>query len=280
MKVSDKHDDMSSQPIWILCILVVISFASCGKNAGSAVKSSKEPEKWVRIFNGKDLSNWRVKIKGYPLGKNFGNTFRAEDGVIRVDYSAYEDFGNRFGHLFFEIPYSSYRLKLDYRFTGQQAPGGESWALKNSGIMVHSQAPESMGIDQDFPVSVEVQLLGGVNEGEERPTANVCTPGTHITMNGTLTVEHCLNSVSETYYHNKWVNVELMILRDSLIIHKVNGKEVLRYSKPVIGGEYNALPDREGEALTSGYIALQSESHPIEFKDIEIMNLEPALQDK
>lgn len=265
---------MRPQPFWIICIILIISLTGCQKKKGYVAQSAKESEKWVKIFNGRDLSDWKVKIKGYPLGNNFGNTFRAENGVIRVDYSAYEDFGDRFGHLFFEIPYSSYRFKLAYRFTEGQAPGGESWALKNSGVMIHSQDPETMKIDQDFPVSVEVQLLGGLTEGEERPTANVCTPGTHVTMNDSLTTEHCVNSISETFYDDQWVDVELLVLRDSLIVHKVNGKEVLRYSKPVVGGEYNTFTEREGEALTAGHIALQSESHPIEFKNIEMLNLE------
>ena len=265
---------MRPQPIWILCILVVMSATGCTKKKGAVAEISGESEKWVSIFNGKDLSNWKAKIKGYPLGTNFGNTFRAEEGVIRVDYSAYEDFDNRFGHLFFEIPFSSYRLRLDYRFIGNQVSGGESWAIKNSGIMIHSQAPETMKIDQAFPVCIEVQLLGGVTEGEQRPTANLCTPGTHVVMHDGLTTEHCINSDSETFYDEQWVNVELLVLRDSLIVHKVNGKEVLSYTNPVIGGEYNEFPEREGQALTSGYIALQSESHPIEFKNLEILNLD------
>lgn len=252
----------------------MISLFSCKKKEGVFTEQAVKSEDWIQLFNGKDLSNWKVKIKGYPLEENFGNTFRAEGGVIKVDYSAYDDFDNRFGHLFYEIPFSSYRLKLTYRFTDGQAIGGEQWALKNSGVMIHSQSPESMATEQDFPVSVEVQLLGGLIEGEERSTANVCTPGTHVEINGSLTVEHCVNSSSETYYEDQWVNVELLVLGDSLIVHQVNGKEVMRYSKPTIGGEYNATPELEGEELTSGYIALQSESHPIEFKNIELLNLE------
>jgi hypothetical protein len=251
-----------------------MSATGCEKKKGVVAESSGEFEKWVSLFNGKDLSNWKAKIKGYPLGTNFENTFRAEDGVIRVDYSGYEEFDNRFGHLFFEIPFSSYRLRLAYRFTGSQVPGGESWAFKNSGIMIHSQAPETMKIDQAFPVCIEVQLLGGVTKEELRPTANVCTPGTHVVMHGSLTTEHCIYSDSETYYDEQWVDVELLVIRDSLVVHKVNGKEVLRYSNPVIGGEYNEFHEREGQALTSGYIALQSESHPIEFKNLEILKLD------
>ena len=265
---------MREQRFWVFCILLMISLFSCKKKEGRIEENAEKAPEWVQIYNGKDLSGWKVKIKGYPLGENFGNTFRAEDGVIRVDYEAYDDFADRFGHLFFEMPYSRYRLRLEYRFLEPQAPGGQEWARKNSGVMIHSEAPESMGRDQDFPVSVEVQLLGGLNEGESRPTANMCSPGTHIRIKDSLITEHCVSSVSETFYGDAWIGLELLVLSDSLIVHKVNGKEVMRYSRPTYGGEYSSSPDMEGKALGSGYIALQSESHPIEFRNIELLNLE------
>ena len=265
---------MKEQLFWIFGILIVISLSDCRKKEAEIEESKKGEEIWVQLFNGIDLSNWKAKIKGYPLGENFGNTFRVEDGKLIVSYSAYDEFDNRFGHLFYDIPYSSYRLRTKYRFVGAQAKGGEAWATKNSGVMIHSQAPGTMSVDQDFPVSVEVQLLGGLTEGEFRPTANLCSPGTHVVMNDTLVTEHCVNSDSETFYGEEWIDLELLVLRDSLIVHYVNDKEVLSYSKPVIGGEYNELEQKEGSSLNFGYIALQSESHPIEFKSIELMNLE------
>lgn len=265
---------MGEQRFWIFCILLMISLFSCKKKEVLVEENAEIARKWIQIYNGEDLSGWKVKIKGYPPGENFGNTFRAEDGVIRVDYDAYDDFADRFGHLFFEIPYSRYRLRLEYRFLEEQATGGLEWARKNSGIMIHSQSPESMEREQDFPVSVEVQLLGGLNAGEPRPTANVCTPGTHIRINDSLITEHCVNSVSGTFYDDRWIRVELLVLGDSLVVHEVNGTEVMRYTKPTIGGEYNISPEMEGQALTSGYIALQSESHPIEFRNIELLDLE------
>ena len=265
---------MKEQLFWIFGILIMISITDCRKKGGEIEESQIREKVWTQLFNGSDLSNWKAKIKGYPLGENFGNTFRVEDGKIVVDYSSYDDFDNRFGHLFYDIPYSSYRFRMKYRFVGSQAKGGESWAAKNSGVMIHSQAPESMEVDQDFPVSVEVQLLGGLDEEESRPTANLCTPGTHVVMNDSLITEHCITSDSETFYGDEWIDLELLVYGDSLIVHFVNGKEVLRYSKPVIGGEYNELKQKEGSSLNFGHIALQSESHPIEFKSIELMNLE------
>lgn len=156
-----------------------------------AALAAAEPEgEWIQLFNGKDLTGWTPKIKGYELGDNFRNTFRVEDGILKVSYDQYDKFDNRFGHLFYKEPFSNYVLRLEYRFTGEQCEGGPGWAIRNSGAMLHGEAPQTMGKDQDFPVSIEVQLLGG-NGSQERSTANLCTPGTNVVMNGKLITQHC-----------------------------------------------------------------------------------------
>ena len=231
---------------------------------------------WIQLFNGRNLEGWDVKITGHDLNDNFGNTFRVEDGLLKVRYDGYAAFDDRFGHLFYRAPFSYYIIAVEYRFVGEQARGGPDWALRNSGIMVHSQAARTMGKDQDFPISIEVQLLGGSGAGE-RPTANLCTPGTHVVMDGKLFTPHCVNSRSKTYHGDQWVRVEVQVFGDSLIRHIVNGDTVLEYSKPQIGGEvvnrYDPAVKQDGKPLTGGYIALQSESHPIDFRKVEILNL-------
>ena len=231
---------------------------------------------WVQLFNGKDLNNWQVKIAGYNAGENYGNTFRVEDGKMKVSYDQYENFGVKYGHIFYKQKFSWYIIAVEYRFTGEQAKGGQGWATRNSGVMVHGQDPTTMTKDQDFPISIEVQLLGGLGTGE-RSTANLCTPGTNVVMNGKLFTPHCINSKSKTYNGDEWVRVEVMVLGDSLIRHIVNGETVLEYTKPQIGGGnvLNADPavKIDGKLLDAGYISLQSESHPVEFRKVEIVNL-------
>ncbi|MCA9269953.1 MAG: DUF1080 domain-containing protein, partial [Planctomycetales bacterium] len=173
-------------------------------------------------------------------------------------------------------PFSNYIIRVEYRFTGEQCAGGPGWAFRNSGIMVHGQTPESMTKDQDFPVSIEVQLLGGKGEGE-RTTANLCTPGTHVVMDGKLVKRHCTNSTSKTYHGDQWVTVEVEVRGSKLIRHKVNGETVMEYTEP-------QLDDADADAkklikdgvvlLTGGSISLQSESHPVEFRKVELMRLE------
>jgi hypothetical protein len=240
-------------------------------------------KEWVQLFNGKDLKDWAVKITGYDLNENYGNTFRVENGMLKVAYDQYDQFGGRFGHMFHRQKFSHYIIAVEYRFVGKQVAGGPDWGFKNSGIMVHCQSPESMQRDQDFPISIEVQLLGGRGTGE-RPTANLCTPGTHVVRDGILFTPHCLNSTSRTYHGEDWVRVEVMVLGDSVIRHIVEGQTVLRYEMPQIGGgsvsNHNPWAKEDGKLLTEGYISLQSESHPIEFRKVELLNLAGCMDEK
>lgn len=237
---------------------------------------------WIQLFNGKDLKDWMVKISGYPLNENFGNTFRVEDNLLKVRYDGYNDFQEKFGHLFYKEKFGYYVLGLEYRFVGDQVPGGPGWAIRNSGAMLHCQDPKTMLKDQDFPISVEVQLLGG-NGKDERPTANLCTPGTNVVMDEKLFTNHCISSNSKTYHGDQWVRVEVLVLGDSLMEHFVEGQSVLRYEKPQIGNgnviNYDEAVKKDGMLLEEGYIALQSESHPIEFRKVELFNLEPYADD-
>lgn len=235
-------------------------------------------ENWKSLFNGKNLDNWIVKIRGYELNDNHQNTFRVTDeGTLEVNYDGYDNFNASYGHIFYNQEFSNYKLRLQYRFKGNQLPDGPGWATRNSGVMLHCQAPETMGKDQDFPVSIEVQLLGGLNKGD-RTTANLCTPGTHVVMNKKKETRHCINSKSKTYNGDQWVTLEILVKNDEVISHKINNELVMTYNKPQIGGgmvnfnqEY--WKSKEGTPLKKGYISLQSESHPVEFRNIEILEL-------
>lgn len=233
--------------------------------------------KWKQLFNGKNLDGWIVKINGHDLNDNYANTFRVENGVMKVSYDGYNDsFKQQYGHIFYEKPYSYYLLAVEYRFVGKQVKDGEGWAYKNSGIMLHCQDPKTMVKNQNFPISIEDQLLGGDATGE-RSTCNVCTPGTNIVYNGKLWTDHCTNSTSKTYRGEEWVRAEVLVLGDSIIKHIVNGDTVLTYTKPQIGGgavdHFDPAVKIDGKLLSSGFISLQSESHPIEFRKVEIMDL-------
>lgn len=234
-----------------------------------------QKSQWIPLFNGKNLDGWTPKFKGHELKENFRDTFRVEDGLLKVNYDQHPKFGGEFGHLFYKDKFSSYRLRIEYRFVGQQVAEAPAWALRNSGVMIHSQAPETMGKDQEFPVSLEVQFLGGDGQ-TTRPTANLCTPGTNVVMDGKLHTKHCTDSKSDTFHGDQWVTVEVEVHGDGVIRHIVKGQVVLEYEQPQYdANDANAKPlIKNGEKLIrEGYLALQAESHPIEFRKIELLKL-------
>jgi len=249
-------------------------FVLIGATAVRSEDAARQGE-WIQLFNGENLDGWKVKIKGYELNDNHGNTFRVEDGILKVAYDQYEKFDGKFGHLFYEKPFSNYVLRVEYRFVGDQCPGGPGWAFRNSGIMAHGQSPESMEKDQNFPVSIEVQLLGGGGSGT-RPTANVCTPGTHIVMDGKLVTRHCNSSNSKTYHGDQWVTVEVEVRGNSSIKHIVEGETVMEYTQPQLDekdASARKLIKDGDKMLHGGSISLQAESHPVEFRKVELRKL-------
>jgi hypothetical protein len=257
------------------------------QNSGDAVVNDPNHREWIQLFNGRDLNDWTPKFTHHALGENFNGTFRVEDGLLKVRYDNWTEFTDEFGHLFYKHPFSYYLLAAEYRFVGEQVPSSRKdlgWAVRNNGLMLHSQDPKTMVRDQDFPISIEVQLLGGLSDGKPRSTANLCTPGTNVVMNGQLVTQHCTNSSSRTYDGDQWVRVEVLVHGDRLIRHIVEEQPVLEYTKPQIGGGAVSPVDPavkvDGRPLTGGYISLQAETAPIDFRRVELLNLEGCMDPK
>jgi hypothetical protein len=252
-------------------LLFLFLLTSC-----NPVKPTPEGE-WIKLFNGKDINDWTVKVHHFDAGVNVGNTFRVEDNMIKVRYDQYDDFNDQFSHLYYNQPFSHFHLIVEYRFTGELQKGAPEYTLLNSGVMYHSQDPRSMKKEQNWPISVEMQFLAGLDDGQPRPTGNMCSPGTEIVYEGKMYDGHCLNSSSKTYDKDEWVRAELIVLGDSLITHIINGDTVLQYSKPTMGGGvvngYDSALWAPGKPLKSGFIALQSEGQPIDFRRVELKNL-------
>lgn len=273
------------QRLWtMLLLLSCVAAAAAQPQTGAGTANEPGQKDWIQLFNGTDLNDWIIKFAGHDLGVNLHDTFRVEDGLLRVRYDKWSSFTDEFGHIFYREPFSHYRLAAEYRFVGEQAPGapaGLDWALRNNGLMLHSQHPKTMLKAQDFPISIEVQLLGGLANGKPRPTANLCTPGTHVEMQGKLVTRHCVNSTSKTYEGDQWVRVEVLVRGNDLIRHSVEGETVLEYTNPQIGGgevkSFDPAVKVDGTPLTGGYIALQAESAPTDFRKVELLNLEGCM---
>lgn len=231
-------------------------------SVASSNEAKDEKGEWIQLFNGKDLTGWTPKFKGQDLGVNYKNTFRVQDGLLTVSYDNYKKWEGNFGHLFYKDEFSHYVLRVEYRFIGEQVPGGPGWAYRNNGIMIHGQSAASMKKNQSFPDSIEVQLLGGRPDGKgKRPTLCLCTPGTHVVIDGKLVKKHVIPSTADTYYGDQWVTVEVEVRGNEVIRHKINGKVVHEYNKPQLNN---------GTMLEKGTISLQAESHPTQFRKIEL----------
>jgi hypothetical protein len=257
----------------IVVIALVLLVSACNPKP----KTQQADENWIQLFNGKDLSNWDIKFKGHELGDNYNNTFRVEDGLLRVSYENWDEWNGKFGHIFYKGEFSHYKLRVEYRFVGEQVEKGPGWAFRNNGLMLHGQSAESMDLNQDFPTSIEVQLLGG-NGKDERSTMNLCTPGTNVEMNGKLIEQHCIVSKSKTYDGDQWVSVEVEVYGGESFRHFVNGEEVMYYEKPQLDprdATYDKLLPADGNKIISkGTISLQAESGPTDFRKIELLVLE------
>lgn len=263
---------------------VLVSLVIIGNILSTSCQSPNDPadqEEWLALFNGRDLDDWIPKIRRHPAGVNYLNTFRVEDGLLTVSYDGYDRFDEQFGHIFYKDPFSHYRLRVEYRFIGDPAPGTAPWAYRNSGAMLHSQAPESMPDDQDFPISLEMQFLGGLSDGNARPTGSMCSPGTEVEYQGKLAETHCVKSTSPTFDGDQWVLAEALVLGDQKIVHYVNGQAVIEYEHMTYGGGvvsgHRPEMKPDGEPLGEGYISLQSEGHPVQFRRVELLNLKGCM---
>lgn len=256
-------------------IIAVAVLAVC---ACACFSMPQRGENWQPLFDGKTLNGWTPKIRGFPLGENYKDTFRVRDGAIVVSYDKYEQFGERFGHLFHDRPLAgAYRLRMEYRFLQDHPADTPAWAIANSGVMIFGQDPKGMAVGDSFPVSVEAQLLGPA-PGQERFNGNMCSPGTNVVMNGKLETTHCINSTYRADPNGQWLTFEIDVAPDGTVTQKVNGVTTIVYSdvqldpegkmansKPLVAAAGGAL------RLSGGTISLQSEGNPIEFRKIEVL---------
>jgi hypothetical protein len=294
MSISLSHPRRLGRLAPVLFLVVTAACAGSGSGGmsqsgptGQRTSVSSAPKSdWIQMFNGRDLSGWEIKFAKHELNDNFNNTFRVDEGLLKVRYDKWTAFNGEFGHIFYKQPFSYYLVAAEYRFVGNQVAGAGpslAWALRNNGIMIHGQTAESMGLDQDFPISLEVQLLGGLSRGP-RSTANLCTPGTNVYFGDSLITRHCTNSTSQTYDGDQWVRVEALVLGDSVIKHIANGDTVLTYRRPEIGGgsANNTKPGvlQPGKILTEGTISLQAETAEIDFRKVEVLNLKGCTDPK
>ncbi len=252
------HNTTSGKLLRTITTLLVLGFLTSG--------TTMAEDGWISLFNGKNLEGWTVKVTGYKVGENPGNLFRVEDGLLTVSYDAFDTFNDEFGHIVTQQAFTNYRFRCEYRFVGDQVPNGPGWAFRNSGIMAHSQSADSMEILQKFPDSLEFQFLGASIDGSPRSTGSFFTVGNVADHNGEVVTKN-VKSKYPALPLNEWVKAEIVV-NDDVIQHIINGEVVMEYTHP---------RDPDGTPQTTGHIALQAESHGVQFRNIEILPLEPEV---
>ena len=272
MKLKQTNSNLMQR---IILFLLATLYLSCNPAIKDVAPNKQAAFKWVDIFNGKNLDGWTMKINGYPLGENFANTFRVEEGILKVRYDGYgENFSDRFGAFFYNKKLGNYRLKVEYRFVGETAPGAPEWGYRDSGVQFHSQSPTSMKIDQPFPICLEYNLHGG-NGTEERPVGAICANGMKVEINGQFNSSYCTPATAQRTFHgDQWVTLEIAVI-DGQITHFVNGEEILSYANPIYNEEHElgkTFINNGNKIVKDGYISLQSNSHPIDFRKIQLIN--------
>ena len=266
---------MKYQFLLLVCTAYFITSCENKKTTEKTVQEApvEQAPEWKALFNGENLDGWTMKISGKELGENYGSTFRVDSGILKIRYDEYGSFDNQFGGLYYDQIFKNYRLKVEYRFVGETAPGAPEWGYRDSGVQYHCQSPQSLTIDQAFPVCLEYNLHGG-NGTDDRPVGEICASGTFVEIDGVVTKSYSTPAtVPITFHGDQWVTLEIDV-QDSVISHFANGEKILTYTNP----RYN--PDHDlgktfiadsSDRVTEGYISLQSNSHPIDFRKIEIM---------
>jgi hypothetical protein len=197
---------------------------------------------FVPLFNGKDLSGW-VPMNVAP------NTFTVKDGVIHST-------GVPTGIMRTERQYENFVIELDWM---HEKPAG------NAGLFLWGAPMTAQGTP--FAKGIEVQILDDAYVQGEAKAKNLYTGhGDIFSIHGASMKpdrphpagwERCLPSENRAKPAGQW-NHYRVEARDGVVKLSVNGK--------VVSGATECRPRK-------GYICLESEGSPAQFKNIRIAEL-------
>lgn len=217
-------------------IVVTVAIASLACCAAFA----EGPPQWVDLFNGTNLVNW-VDVN------TSAETWRAEDGVLKCT-------GRPIGVMRSEKQYENFILEIEWRHMKKKG---------NSGVFLWSDADPKGG---RLPLGMEVQMLelDWVNKGEGKPPAHIGYISGELFGAGGLTAtpenprgSRSMSKELRCKGVGEW-NKYVIVAVDGTVKLGINGKFV------------NGIRD---SSKKKGYLCLESEGSPIEFRNIRIMEL-------
>lgn len=132
---------MKTKSIQLMLFIAMILIGTTNSSfAQSKSKNSKTQS--IKLFNGKDLSNWAFYLRDPKVDPS--TVFTVQKKVIHIS-------GNPFGYMRTKETHSDYKLHVEWR-----------WPVEgtNSGVFVHCQLPDTIWI-----TGIECQLQAG-NAGD------------------------------------------------------------------------------------------------------------------
>ncbi|MBM3996049.1 MAG: DUF1080 domain-containing protein [Planctomycetes bacterium] len=205
-------------------------FALCA--LGLASQTHAGGDKWINLFNGKDLAGWKTNV----FGKDQGKTFTVEQDYIKVS-------GNPGGYFYTEKSYKNYVLSFDWRYKRPDNLDDEAKFSGNSGLLVHIQAH-----GKGWPNSLEVQ---GENRNHASFIAIKGKEGKDVGLTNVKFDKKTLEKVRKPV--GQWNTTEVTINNGDVAV-KVNGT-------PISSAKF---------ALNEGPFGFQSEGAELHFKNIKI----------
>ncbi len=271
---------------------------------------------WIQMLRKGDtkLSDWTPKIQGHAAGENPYNSFsygETSDGqprlIVTDTVSNTSSYG--YGHLFYKTAYSDYIVRAKYHFPTKEsfAGGAGSWTIQNNGLMLHCQSAASMDKGQDYPKSIENQLIGYWSYGDGSPpnttTSNLCLVNTSVNYHGQWysdgTGHHCTQSKFHSLAYDSsttpakganstnatWPGKDIWEYAMDRVIDSTSmtfymrsrpdtaWDSVLGVTQIRLGLTNTSSGPGSTTALGSGYISIQMEGTSTEFASIEVLNL-------
>jgi hypothetical protein len=190
----------------------------------------------VMLFNGQDLAGWKVYIPDEGVDQN--DVWSVKDGVIYCS-------GVPNGYMRTVEEYGNYKLHLEWRWVAKPA---------NSGVLIHATGP-----DQLWPKCIECQLMAG-------------SAGDMVLMNGTgITID----GQDKQNPNERFVIIAKKQHSTEKPAGQWNSYDIVCRAD-TISAYVNGVLQNEGTnaTRTSGWIALQSEGGPIEFRNIYLEMLD------
>lgn len=281
--------------VFVALVVFVLNFPEVGNSAENG-------SNWITLFNGKNLDGWSIQLRDQDKNEDPNHLVQVDHGVLHFYKDAQAGSEQPFGYLATAKEYSSYRLRLEYKW-GEKKFAPRTGSVRDSGLLYHVTAT-----DKVWPDSVEYQIQENdvgdiyaistqVTSSADPKTTNIVTTISTNNTSGVIrtnsnarlkflepteggvpvvqgrlgtSLRVIRNPMNE---HEGWNTVEIEV-RGNSATHLLNGTVNNRCNniKKSVNGEW--IP------LDRGRIALQLEGAEIFYRKIQIQELKEGFDSR